>query len=108
MAVLKAGLSTERDTLFANQVYHLFETGIYHAMVLDYAVSHITNENIPGPQGIFGNNAATFTYQSGRSTSSILSKVEVQRKGDWVSLWSSWLPLKMELPGLYIGRAKKD
>jgi hypothetical protein len=84
MAVLKAGLSTERDTLFANQVYHLFETGIYHAMVLDYAVSHITNEIIPGPQGIFGNNAATFTYQSGRSTSSILSKVEVQRKGDWI------------------------
>jgi hypothetical protein len=84
MAVLKAGLSTEPDTVFTKQVFDLFESGIYRALVLDYAVSHISNEVLPGPQGVFGNNSSTFTYQNGSSQPIFLSKVEIQRKGDWV------------------------
>ena len=84
MAVLKSGLRTEQDTVFARQVYDLFETGIYHAVVLDYAVTHISNETLPVPQGIFGNSPPNFAYQNGSGKPSFLSKVEIQRKGDWV------------------------
>lgn len=84
MAVLKAELATEPDTTFAKQVYDLFETSIYHAVVLDYAVTNITNETLFAPQGEFGENASGFTYQDGSGPRPTLSKVEVQRKGDWV------------------------
>ena len=84
MAVLKTELRTQPDTAFAQQVYKLFETSIYDAVVLDYAVTHISNETLFAPQGIFGTDAADFTYQSGSGQRPVLSKVEVQRKGDWV------------------------
>ncbi|MBC7775011.1 MAG: M1 family peptidase, partial [Phycisphaerae bacterium] len=84
MAVLKAELGTEQDTVFARQVYDLFETSIYGAVVLDYAVTHISNDALPTPQGLFGHNASAFTYKDGSGNKPILSTVEVQRKGDWV------------------------
>lgn len=84
MAALKEGLSAGQDSLFAQQVYGLFENGIYHAVVLDYAVTHISNEELPAVQGVFGDNAATSTIQNGTGERIQLSKVEVQRKGDWV------------------------
>lgn len=84
MAVLKEGLHTQLDSLFAEQVYDLFDKSIYHALELDYAVTHVTNEAIPAKQGLFGTHAATFSYADGSGTATILSKVELQRKGDWV------------------------
>jgi hypothetical protein len=84
MAVLKDGLNQEPDSVFAGQVYDLFETSIYKAVVLDYAVTRISNEVLPAKQGIFGNHSTGFTYQNGRGQAATLSKVEVQRKGDWV------------------------
>jgi len=84
MAVLKEGLSTMPDTVFATQVYGLFEKSIYNALVLDYAVVNISNEELPASQGVYGINSTAFTYQDGSGPSSILSKVEIQRKGDWV------------------------
>jgi aminopeptidase N len=84
MAVLKEELVRGQDSVFARNVYDLVETSIYHAVVLDYAVIRITNESMPAEQGLFGNNAAAFTYQDGSGGSTALSKVEVQRKGDWV------------------------
>lgn len=84
MAVLKEELMRGPDTLFARQVYDLVEKSIYHALVLDYAVVRITNEELPASQGVFGNNASAHTYQDGSGTRTALSKVEVQRKGDWV------------------------
>ena len=83
-AVLKEGLSTIQDTVFAGQVYGLFEKSIYGALVLDYSVVRISNETLPASQGVFGNSSATFTYQNGSGQSLTLSKVEIQRKGDWV------------------------
>jgi len=84
MAVLKESLSTEQDTLYARQIYDLFEKSIYHAEVLDYAVAHISNDEIPAIQGLFGNSDSTFTYQNGSETPAFHAKVEIQRKGDWV------------------------
>lgn len=84
MAVLQEELQTEQDTLLAKQLYELVETSIYRAVVLDYAVTHLSNEILPAPQGIFGPNAGAATYRDGSGQSSMLSKVEVQRKGDWV------------------------
>lgn len=84
MAVLHAELMTGPDTLWGRQVYDLFEKSIYHAVVLDYAVTHISNEELPAPQGVFGDKNADFTYKDGDGKRQILSKVEVQRKGDWV------------------------
>jgi len=84
MAVLQEELMRGPDTLFARQVYDLVEKSIYHALVLDYAVVRITNEELPAPQGVFGNNASEHTYEDGSGVRTPLSKVEVQRKGDWV------------------------
>jgi len=84
MVVLKEGLSTGQDSVFASQVYSLFEKSIYSAVVLDYAVVRISNEKLPASQGVFGNSQLAFTYQNGEGQSPTLSKVEVQRKGDWV------------------------
>lgn len=84
MATLKDGLSAEQDSLFARQVYDLFEKSIYHARVLDYAVTRLSNEELPASQGVFGNLTSGFTYQNGSGQRMHLSKVEVQRKGDWI------------------------
>jgi hypothetical protein len=84
MAVLKAHLMTQTDTVFAQQVYRLFESSIYDAFVLDYAVTDISNETLMAPQGLFGTDATNLTYKDGQEPSVTLSKVEVQRNGDWV------------------------
>lgn len=84
MALLKTELSTLPDTVYARQVYQLFETSIYHAVVLDYAVTNITNDVLFAPQGVFGDSLAGFTYRDGSGLRPTLSTVEVQRKGDWV------------------------
>ncbi len=84
MAVLKQELWKTQDTVFAGQVYDLVEKSIYHAVVLDYAVVHISNEQLPATQGVFGNKQSEFNYQNGSTPALQLSKVEVQRKGDWV------------------------
>lgn len=84
LAVLKTGLMAGPDSVFADQVYTLFEKSIYDAVVLDYAVTRITNEYLSPPRGIFGENADNLTYRDGKGQKTLLSKVEVQRKGDWV------------------------
>ncbi|MBK9337947.1 MAG: M1 family metallopeptidase [Lewinellaceae bacterium] len=84
MAVLKTELMAGPDTVLAQQVYTLFEKSIYDAVVLDYAVTHISNETLPAPQGIFGETVPDFIYKSGNGRGAVRSKVEVQRKGDWV------------------------
>ncbi len=83
-AVLREGLLQLPDSVFALQVYELFETGIEQAKVLDYAVTDIFNENLPAPEGVFGNPAGDFQYKNGSGTGPLVSKVEVQRRGDWV------------------------
>ncbi len=84
MAVLQSELMAANDSVFARQVYHLFEKSIYDAVVLDYSVTWISNENLFSPQGIFGKNASEFNYKNDNESQPTLSKVEVQRKGDWV------------------------
>ncbi len=84
MAVLKEGLNAQLDSAFAAQVYDLFDKSIYHALELDYAVTHVTNEIIPAKQGQFGAKAGEFSYEDGSGAASTISKVELQRKGDWV------------------------
>lgn len=84
MAVLRSELYKEPDTLFAQQVYDLVDKSIFHAVVLDYAVTHLSNEEIPDKQGVFGIHPEAFSYESGSGKTSLLSKVTVQRKGDWV------------------------
>jgi hypothetical protein len=83
-AVLKAELTTLPDTLYAHKVYDLFEKSIYDAIVLDYSVSHISNDVLFAPQGIFGKNTADIQYKDGRGARQSLSEVTVQRKGDWI------------------------
>jgi hypothetical protein len=84
MAHLKAELMVGADTLFARQVYNLFETSIYQAVVLDYSVTKISNEELFAPQGVFGDDAANYTYQDGSGQRPTRSKVEVHRNGDWI------------------------
>lgn len=84
LAVLKEGLTSGQDSALGRQAYQLFETSIYQAKVLDYAVTRISNEELPAQQGVFGAHATGFTYQNGSGPRTLLSKVEVQRRGDWV------------------------
>lgn len=84
LAVLKMGLMAGPDTVFAKQVYDLFYKSIYEAVVLDYAVTQVTNEYLSPPRGIFGENVDNLTFRDGKGRGALLSKVEVQRKGDWV------------------------
>ena len=84
MAVLKMELMAGPDTVFAQQVYDLFEKSIYDAVVLDYAITNISNDILPAPQGVFGAKATGFSNKSGGGAGQLLSKVEVQRKGDWI------------------------
>ncbi|MCC6463316.1 MAG: M1 family metallopeptidase [Saprospiraceae bacterium] len=79
MAVLQEELLRGPDTVLARQVYGLVEKSIYQALVLDYAVVRITNEILPATQGVFAEDVPTAMRGS-----QLLSKVEVQRKGDWV------------------------
>ncbi len=81
MAVLHDELLTGPDTLFGKQVYGLFEKSIYDAVVLDYAVTQITNQAPILPQGVFDNDTVA---QRPNNSQTILSKIELQRKGDWV------------------------
>lgn len=83
MAVLKTELSKLPDTLMAQQVYGLFQKGIYEAIVLDYAVTKISNEVLFAQQGMFGEHATAFTYSNGTGEKPMVARVEVQRKGDW-------------------------
>ncbi|MEO0006643.1 MAG: hypothetical protein RJA20_839, partial [Bacteroidota bacterium] len=50
--------------------------------VMDYAVSSITNEVLPGRQGVFGDSVQTVA--DGNSGKQHVSRVEIQRRGDWV------------------------
>lgn len=84
MALLKSELSTMPDTIFAQQVYNLFETSIYDALVLDYSVTRISNDLLTAPSGLFGTDATNFSYQNGSGPQQTLSEVEVHRNGDWV------------------------
>ncbi len=84
MAVLRQELMAGPDTVLGRQVYDLVENSIYRTLVLDYAVTRISNEELPAPQGIFGDSAGGFSYRDGRGSRGIRSTVEVQRKGDWV------------------------
>ncbi|MFN0176111.1 MAG: M1 family metallopeptidase [Saprospiraceae bacterium] len=84
MAVLKEGLSVGMDTAMASRVYDLFEKSIYGALVLDYSVTRISNESFPATQGVFGTSHSAFTHENGTGQSPTLSKVEIQRNGDWV------------------------
>jgi hypothetical protein len=78
MAVLEEALKTEKDTVLAKNLYQLVEKSIYSAVVLDYSVSHISNDVLPAPQGIFDPNT------TGAAQPAMLSKVVVQRNGDWI------------------------
>ncbi|MCK6694744.1 MAG: M1 family metallopeptidase [Thermoanaerobaculia bacterium] len=84
MAVLHETLMSQPDSAFARRVYGLFETAIYGTAVLDYAVTQISNEMLPASQGVFGPTAGGISYRDGSGSRQMLSKVEVQRKGDWV------------------------
>jgi hypothetical protein len=84
MAALKTAMALESDTIWGQQVYGLFQKSIYEAVVLDYAVTHITNEELFAPQGVFGDQPEAFVYQDGTGPRPVLSRVEVQRKGEWI------------------------
>lgn len=84
MASLKQGLTTLPDSAHAARVYDFFETAVYQSFVLDYAVTGIWHETLPAPQGLFGDQVNNFTYKDGSAQGQVLSKVEVQRKGEWV------------------------
>jgi hypothetical protein len=83
-AVLYTELMQMPDTTFGKQVYHLFEKSIFDAVVLDYALSDISNQDLFAPQGVFGTNSSNLAYKEGDGNRELLSKVEVHRKGDWV------------------------
>lgn len=80
MQVLQEVLPTLTDTVQARKLYQLVETSIYDARVLDYAVTAVSNELLPPAQGIYGKE----DYRDGSGAATLVSKVEVQRKGDWV------------------------
>jgi hypothetical protein len=82
MTVLQEELDKLPDTTLADNAYRLFETAIYDSKVMDYAVSSIVNEVLPGRQGIFGDSVQTVA--NGSAGKQRVSKVEVQRRGDWV------------------------
>jgi len=84
MALLQRELALGQDSTFARQVYGLFETAIYGTAVLDYAVTHISNDAQPAPQGVFGEKPAEFAHRNGSEQSVRRSRVQVQRMGDWV------------------------
>lgn len=84
LAVLKEQLKTEKDTVYSRQIFELFGNSIRQALVMDYAVTHISNEELLAPQGVYGNSTSGLTYKNGMGPRPIHSKVEVQRKGDWV------------------------
>lgn len=82
MTVLREELAKMPDTTLAVNAYRLFETAIYDTKVMDYAVSSIENEILPGRQGVFGDSVQT--VEDGSSGKRHVSRVEVQRRGDWV------------------------
>ena len=84
MAVLKEKMASEKDSVFAKNVVNLFEKSIYGAIVLDYSIRSISNDKLPAPQGIFGENSSNFTAKDGSEKPQTLSTVEISRNGDWV------------------------
>jgi Peptidase family M1 domain len=84
VAVLKEKLATEKDTLLAQNVIKLFQKSIYGASVLDYAVVSIYNDYLPASQGVYGDSIATFKAKDGSGQQTLLSKIQVNRMGDWV------------------------
>lgn len=84
MALLNAQLHVHCDSLYADQIFGLAKTAIYETAVLDYSVRHIENEVLFSPQGIFGTAADSFRYEEGEGTGPSLSRITVQRNGDWV------------------------
>jgi hypothetical protein len=84
VAVLKAKLAEEQDSIFSKNVLNLFETSIFGASVLDYSVRSIKNEVLPAPQGIFGASADSLVYRAGGSPTKMRATVEVSRNGDWI------------------------
>jgi hypothetical protein len=84
-AILKEQLLISlADSNTVAQVCKLFETGIYKAEVLDYAVTRLSNQTTPPMQGVFGTDPSRFSHALGTDTVLIHASVEVQRKGDWI------------------------
>lgn len=83
-AILKAELMAGLDSTFAKQVFELFENGIEKALVMDYAVVQILNEEMPPAQGVFGQSPQELSYKDGSGAITKRSTVEIQRKGDWI------------------------
>ncbi len=84
LTVLQQELAASTDSVTAQHTFALFNKGIFGTAVLDYAVTRITNEQLMAAQGVFGQNAADLTYKDGSGPTKLLSKVTIQRKGDWV------------------------
>lgn len=84
ITVLKSALALEQDTTFTRQTYQLFEQSIYHASVLDYAVTRISNDPILKPQGLYGSNSSDMQFRNGNEQHALLSQVVIQRYGDWI------------------------
>jgi Peptidase family M1 domain len=85
LAVLKEKMATEKDTVFGKNVVDLFQKSVFGTAVLDYSVKHISNEMLPEPQGIFGDDSTGgFLYKNGGGLTKLLAKVEIERKGDFV------------------------
>ena len=84
MAVLRKELAVSQNSTDAQLIGNLFETSIYQAVVLDYAVTSITNSNLPPTQGIYGSNAENLSYKDGSDTRKPYSRVQVQRLGEWI------------------------
>ncbi|MCC7466218.1 MAG: M1 family metallopeptidase, partial [Saprospiraceae bacterium] len=83
-AVLQEYLYASFDSTWAGNVVTFFENGIEKAVVLDYGITKIVNEELPSPQGIFGLNKQEFSYQDGSAAGVRRSVIELQRKGDWI------------------------
>lgn len=84
MAVLYGELMSGPDTAYSRRVYQFFETAVYGTAVLDYAVTQISNEMLPASAGIFDTTPTDMNYRDGSGPGQMLSRVEVQRRGDWV------------------------
>lgn len=82
-AVLQERLFADFDSVFVQNVYQLFENSVEKALLLDYAVIQILNEELPPAQGVFGVNAAEFVHKKGDEPVQKRSTIVLQRKGDW-------------------------
>lgn len=84
MSLLRTELMANTDSTRASELYNFFETCIYRAEVLDYAVAGISNEYIIPPQGVYGRNDQELKYKDGNASPSLISKISLKRLGEWV------------------------